>query len=48
MSKRVLERCLHEIKNLSDKVSKKEDHGWEGVQRRILLLSDLEKEINKE
>lgn len=43
--KRLLERCLSEIKNLQDKVAKKEDFGWEGSQRRVLLLHDLTKAI---
>lgn len=41
VERRLLERCKYEIENLSDKVSRKEEHGWEGTQRRTLLLSDL-------
>ncbi len=41
----LLERCRHEITNLMDKLGRKEPAGWEGVQRRILLMSDLNKAL---
>lgn len=44
--RRLLERCQHEIKNLMTKLAAKEDAGWEGEQRRSLLLSDLNKALS--
>lgn len=41
----LLKRCKYEIENLMEKLSRKEDSGWEGTQRRILLLSDLKKNL---
>lgn len=47
LNKRLIERALSEIKNLENKLAKKEDSGWEGSQRRLLLVSDLEKAIKE-
>ena len=42
----LIRKSYWEIKNLMDKISKKEDAGWEGERRRTLLLMEMEKVIN--
>lgn len=41
----LLRRCQWEIKNLTEKVSRGEPHGWEGSRRRLVLNGEIDEAL---